>query len=316
VLKLTPEDCFLSALPLFHSFAATVFLVLPILVGARIQLVERFLPSNTLALMEQSGATVFGGVPSMFDLMLDVRGGGEPDLPSLRLCVSGGAPLPPEVWRSVEKKFGTKMIEGYGLTEASPVVAVNPPHGTRKPGSVGPAVPGVDVRLIDDAGNEVPRGEIGELIVRGENVMSGYLHNPEETARVLRDGWLHTGDLARMDEDGYLYIAGRKKELIIVGGLNVYPGEVERVLIEHPAILEAAAFGVPDSSRGEAVCAAVVLRPEADASTREIQAFCRDKLAPYKVPRRLEIREQLPRNALGKVTRHVLREEMVGNAGA
>lgn len=311
VLKISEEDCFFTPLPLFHAFAATVFLTLPIKTGARIHLVDRFLPTDTLNEMERSGATVFGGVPSMFGLMLQSPRETRPDLTALRLCVSGGAPLPPEVWRAFEETFNAKLVEGYGLTEASPVVAVNPPEGIRKPGSVGPPVPGVEAKIVDDNDQPVERGEVGELAIRGGNIMKGYLDHPEETAKAVRDSWLFTGDLVREDEDGYLYIVGRKKELIIVGGLNVCPGEVDRVLVEHPAVMEAAAFGAPDPARGEAVWAAVVLRPEMSASEREIQRFCRDKLAAYKVPRHIEIRADLPKTALGKVARYVLRDEAV-----
>jgi long-chain acyl-CoA synthetase len=266
------------------------------------------MPSNTLSLMEESGATLFGGVPSMFVLMLQAPD--RPKLDKLRIAISGGAPLSPETWQAFEATFNAKMIEGYGLTEASPVVAVNPPFGLHKYGSVGLPLPGVDISIVDGSGREVSTGEVGELLVRGGNVMKGYLNRPRDTADVLRDGWLLTGDLARRDEDGYLYIAGRTKELIIVGGLNVYPGEVERVLVEHPDVLEAAAFGVDDRARGEAVWAAVVLRPDHSCSERDLKTFCREKLATYKVPRGIEIRSELPKNALGKVTRHVLREEV------
>lgn len=311
VLPVGPTDCFLSALPLFHAFAAMVFLVLPVTVGARIQLMERFLPTHTLALLQESGATLFGGVPSMFGLMLQLPKPARPDLSALRICISGGAPLPPEVWAAFEEAYDVKMIEGYGLTEASPVVAVNPPYGIRKKGSIGLPVPGVEIKIIDEQGHTVSPGASGELIIRGDNVMKGYLNKPTETRQVLRKGWLYTGDLAHTDPDGYLFIAGRKKELIIVGGLNVYPGEVERVLVEHPAVLEAAAFGVPDAARGEAVWAAVVLRPETQATAKELQAICREKLASFKVPRGIDIRAELPRNSLGKIMRHVLHAEHV-----
>ncbi len=310
IFHVGPEDVLVSALPLFHAFAAMVFLLLPLRGASRMQLMERFLPANTLELLESSGATLFGGVPSMFGLMLQVPPESRPRLDALRICVSGGAPLPPEVWSAFEQAFHVALIEGYGLTEASPVVAVNPPDGVRKPGSIGLPLPGVEVKIVDERGRGVPVGTIGELAVRGGNVMKGYLHRPEETKQAVRSGWLFTGDLARADEDGYLYIAGRKKELIIVGGLNVYPGEVERVLVEHPAVLEAAAFGVPDSTRGEAVWAAVVLRPGAEATPRELQIFCRDRLADFKIPRGIDLRAELPKNALGKVMRHVISAEV------
>lgn len=311
VLTVTRDDCFFTALPLFHAFAALVCLVLPISRGARMQLTERFLPAHTLQLLVSSGATIFCGVPSMFGLLLQIASESRPDLSSLRICVSGGAPLPPEVWIEFERLFDVRMVEGYGLTEASPVIAVNPPDGVRKPGSIGPPLPGIQVKIVDDTGRAVGPGVIGELVVRGENVMKGYLARPAETRQILRHGWLHTGDLARTDADGYLYIAGRKKEMIIVGGLNVYPGEVERVLVDHPAVLEAAAFGIPDAARGEAVWAAVVLRPDDTATPRELLAFCREKLAAYKVPRGLEILDQLPKNVLGKVLRQELHHAVV-----
>lgn len=310
VLAVGPEDRFLSALPLFHSFAATVFMVLPIFRGSSIYLVEHFLPKNTLTMLEQTEATIFGAVPSMFGLMVRHAGMERRDLSHLRIAISGGAALAPELWMEFGRNFDAKLVEGYGLTEASPVVAVNPPLGLLKPGSVGQAVPGVEVKLMDEDGREVARGEVGQLLVRGGNVMLGYLGLPEETNAAIRDGWLLTGDLARMDDEGYLYIMGRKKELIIVGGLNVYPGEVERVLIEHPAVMEAAAFGVDDAARGEAVWAAVTLEPDQSVSQRDLLAFCREKLAGFKVPRGVEIVEQLPKNALGKVMRHVLRKDV------
>ena len=246
----------------------------------------------------------------MFALMVQHPPSQRPKLSRLQIAISGGAPLPPEVWREFEQAFDAKLVEGYGLTEASPVVAVNPPMGLRKPGSVGQPLPGVRVRIVDEGRREVARGEVGELLVRGDNVMKGYLGLPEDTRSAIRAGWLGTGDLARIDEDGYLYIMGRKKELIIVGGLNVYPGEVERVLVEHPAVVEAAAFGVDDAARGEAVWAAVTLQPDKSVSQRDLLAFCRGKLASFKVPRGVEIVDQLPKNALGKVMRHVLREQV------
>jgi long-chain acyl-CoA synthetase len=311
VLDVTAGDCLLSALPLFHSFAATVTMLLPILVGGRMHLTERFVPAHTLQLLEDARVTIFAGVPSMFGLMLQVPRENRPSLSALRTCISGGSPLPPDVWTAFEAAFDVKMAEGYGLTEAAPVVTVNPPMGVRKVGSIGPVIPAVAVKIIDDHGRAVPVGEIGELCVRGPNVMKGYLNRPADTKDVLRSGWLHTGDLARSDDDGYLYIVGRKKELIIVGGLNVYPGEVERVLVEHPAVLEAAAFGVSDPSRGEAVWASIVLRPDTVATEKELQTLCREKLASYKVPRGIDIRVELPKNALGKVMRHVLSQEIV-----
>ena len=311
LLQVTASDHFATALPLFHSFAALMCVVLPVMVGASMHIAERFSPQHALRHLEESRATLYGGVPSMFALMLSYARDTRPDLSALRICVSGGAPLPPELGAAFEAAFDARMVEGYGLTETSPVVAVNPPFGLRKPGSIGLPIPHVQVKVVDEAGRAVATGQVGELAVKGDNIMKGYLNKPAETKEVIQHGWFYTGDLARMDAEGYLYIAGRKKELIIVGGLNVYPGEIERVLVTHPAVMEAAAFGIPDATRGEAVWAAVVLRPEQQVSVKELQALCREQLAPYKVPRGIEILSELPKNALGKVQRHVLHNEVV-----
>ncbi|MEI7833544.1 MAG: long-chain fatty acid--CoA ligase [bacterium] len=309
VLHVNGNDCFITALPLFHAFAALICVVLPIEVGASMYIVERFLPSSMLQTLRDAKATIFIGVPSMFTLMLQLANANMEALASLKLCVSGGSPLSPDVWVAFEESFNTTLVEGYGLTEASPVVAVNPPYGVRKPGSIGLPLPGIQARIVDENNKELKPGTIGELIVRGDNVMQGYLNKPEETRQAIKRGWLYTGDLARMDDDGYLYIEGRKKELIIVGGLNVYPGEVERVLLENPAVLEAVAYGIPDHARGEAVWAAIVLRPEATVDVKVLLASCREKLASYKVPRGIDILPELPKNALGKVMRHMLQRK-------
>src|SRR5882724_10269004 len=225
--------------------------------------------------------------------------------------MSGGAPLPIEVQQRFETLSGGRLVKGYGLTEASPVTHVNPPDGLSKIGSIGLPIPGTDARVVDvETGKRaLPIGQTGELIIRGPQVMKGYWGKPKETAQVLRKGWLYTGDIARMDEDGYFYIVDRKKDLIIAGGFNIYPREVEEVLFEHPKVQEAVVIGVPDEYRGETVKAFVVLKERTAATDEEIIAFCRERLAPYKVPRQVEFRDSLPKSGVGKYLRRELRNE-------
>lgn len=317
ILPLTEEDVFLTVLPLFHAFAATVMFLQPLSVGATIVLEPRFVPDIILQAIAQHRVTHFAGVPSMFAMLANLprpvpsaTGGdslGAADFSAWRLCISGGAPLPPAVLAAFEAKFGVPIYEGYGPTECSPVLTVNPPLGVRKIGSVGPAIPQVELRVVDDLGNPLPAGEVGEIVARGPNVMQGYLNRPEETAEVLRDGWFHTGDLGRVDQDGYYYILDRKKDMIIVGGLNVYPREVEQVLGSHPAVAEAAVIGVPDAVRGEVPKALIVLRDAQTAGPQEILQWCRQRLANYKVPRTVEFVPQLPKTATGKIIKALLK---------
>jgi long-chain acyl-CoA synthetase len=242
---------------------------------------------------------VFDGVPTMYHAMLNYPEREQYDVSSLRKCVSGGSAMPVEVMRGFEQAFDCVILEGYGLSETSPVASFNQLGRERKPGSIGTPLPGVEMKVVDDGGNQAPCGEIGEIAVRGHNVMKGYWNRPQETAEVLKDGWLVTGDQARTDDDGF--IVDRKKELIIRGGFNVYPREIEEVLYEHPAILEAPVIGIPDEALGEEVGAAVVLRPGADASADDISGFVKDRLAAYKYPRRVWFAEQLPKGATGKI---------------
>ncbi|MFQ5960547.1 MAG: AMP-binding protein, partial [Candidatus Methylomirabilales bacterium] len=228
------------------------------------------------------------------------------DLSAARFAVSGGAPLPIEVLHQFETRYGIPIYEGYGLTEAAPVLTENPPLGHRKVGSVGPPLPGVELRVVDGAGKDVPMGEVGEIVARGANIMQGYLNRPEDTAEILKDGWLSSGDMGRRDADGYFYIVDRKKDLIIVGGLNVYPREVEDILTAHPAVAEVAVIGVPDSTRGEVPKAYIVLKPGAAASRQELLRFVRERMASFKVPRDMEFCEGLPRTISGKVLRQHL----------
>jgi long-chain acyl-CoA synthetase len=237
---------------------------------------------------------------------------------SLRVCMSGGAGLPIEVQQQFEKLSGGRLVEGYGLTEASPVSHVNPPDGLGKIGSIGMPIPGTEARIVDvETGTRtLPMGEVGELILRGPQIMKGYWKKLQETAQVLRGGWLYTGDIARKDEDGYFYIVDRKKDLIIAGGFNIYPREVEEVLFEHPGIKEAAVVGMPDPYRGETVKAFIVLKENTTATEEEIIAWCRERLASYKVPREVEFRDSLPKSGVGKYLRRELRDSSLAKVGA
>jgi long-chain acyl-CoA synthetase len=305
LLGLGPDDVVMGCLPLFHSFGQTCGLNAAVQSGACMTLLARFGPAAALRIMERDRVTVFEGVPTMYIAMLG-EGSGEADTSSLRLCVSGGAALPVEVLHGFEKAFGTMILEGYGLSETSPVATFNR-HDRRKPGSIGLPVEGVEIKLVsvrdgdDDPAPDVPVGEVGEIAIRGHNVMKGYWNRPEATSAAIRGGWFHTGDLARADEDGFYYIVDRKKELIIRGGYNVYPREIEEVLYEHPAVLEAAVIGIPHPSLGEEIGAAVALRPGAVASPEELREYVRQLVAAYKYPRHVWLVTRLPKGPTGKI---------------
>ncbi|MDR5708864.1 MAG: long-chain fatty acid--CoA ligase [Armatimonadota bacterium] len=304
------EERALAVIPFFHSYGMTAVMNYAIWGGVTMILLPRWEPRMVLEAIRRYQPTMFHGVPTMYMALL-----GNPellryDLHSIRVCISGAMALPQEVQRRWEETTGGKLVEGYGLTEASPVTHCNPILGHRRPGSIGVPLPDTDARVVDpETGEEVPPGEVGELVVRGPQVMQGYLNQPEETAAALREGWLFTGDMVWQDPDGFFYIVDRKKEMINVGGLKVYPREVEEVLYRHPAVQEAAAIPAPDLERGEVVKAFVVLRPGMQASAEELIAHCRRELAPYKVPRMVEFRDQLPKSLIGKVLRRVLAEE-------
>jgi len=299
------RDVFLCVLPLFHSYGATVLMLFPLDIGAAIVLEPRFIPDQTMRVMAERGVTVFAAVPSMYALWAQLPPLSV-DLSRVRFAISGGAPLPLETLRRFEERYGILIYEGYGLTEAAPVLTENPLLGPRKVGSVGKPLPGIELKVLDEEGREVTDGAVGEIIARGSNIMLGYLNRPDATAEVLKEGWLRTGDLGRRDDDGYFYIVDRKKDLIIVGGLNVYPREVEEVLAAHPAVAEAVVIGVPDATRGEAPKAYVVLRAGASCARQELLRFARERLAPFKIPRDLEFCETLPRTISGKILRQQL----------
>lgn len=309
-LHFTSADRFLTILPLFHSFAGTVCMNVALAAGCTSVLQENFAPARALEAIEKHGVTIFAGVPALFNAILHFPPDREYDLSTLRIFVSGGAPLPATTLEAVEKRFGVPVLEGDGPTECSPVTSVNPLDGVRKIGSVGPPVPGVEIAIFDDNDQPVPTGEIGEIVVRGDNVMLGYLNQPEETAEAMRSGWYHTGDLGKLDEDGYVYILDRKKDMIITAGMNVYPREVEEVLRTHAAVADAAVIGLPDALRGEEAVAVIVRKPDAEVSERELVTLCREKLANFKIPRRVLFRETLPYGSTGKVVKRLLKKEL------
>ncbi len=301
ILSLGPDDVILGALPLFHAFGQTCALNTAVLTGATLTLIPRFDPGKALDVLARDGVTVFEGVPTMYSALLHHPDGERYDVSSLRTCISGGAAMPVEVMREFGEKFGCTVLEGYGLSETSPVASFNLPDRERKPGSIGVALAGVELKLLDDEGNDAADGEVGEIAIRGENVMKGYWGKPEATAEAIVDGWFRSGDIARMDEDGYYFIVDRKKDLIIRGGFNVYPREIEEVLYEHPAVAEAAVVGIPHESLGEEIGAAVALKPDASATPEELIAHVKPQVAAYKYPRIVWIVDALPKGATGKI---------------
>ncbi len=310
------QERFLGAIPLFHVYGLTTVMLAGIALNAEVVLHPNPREIDTiLKLINKTKPTVFPGVPTMYIAILRNPKLTKYDLRSIRACVSGAAPLPNEVRHEFEKMTGGRIVEGYGLTEASPVTHANPLTGVVKEG-IGIPFPDTDARIVDldNPTRELPQGEVGELAIRGPQVMKGYWNRPEETAMVLRDGWLVTGDIARMDEDGYFFIVDRKKDIILCSGYNVYPRDVEEVLFMHPAVQEAAAIGVPDPYRGETVKAFVVLKEGKVATAEEIIAFCKERLAPFKVPRQVEFAKDLPKSMIGKVLRRELRERELAKA--
>lgn len=310
------QEVALAVLPFFHSYGMTSVLNFSMWLGATVVLVPRFDPKLVLDAVRRHRPTLFHGVPTMYIALLNTPELKRVSFRSVRAGISGAMGLPREVQRQWEAVTGGRLVEGYGLTEASPVTHCNPLYGVRKEGSIGVPVPDTDARVVDpETGAPLPPGEVGELEVRGPQVMRGYLNRPDETAQVLHDGWLRTGDMARVDEDGFFYIVDRKKEMINVGGLKVFPREVEEVLYRHPAVREAAAIGVPDPVRGEVVKAFVALKEGQHVTEHELVEFCRQHLAPHKVPRAVEVRPQLPKTLIGKVLRRALAEEERARAG-
>ncbi len=298
----------LAILPLAHSYGIVASNV-AYLTGVTVVMHPRFDPTSVLSAIERYKIVSFAGVPAMFVAMLYSPDADKYDTSSLVYCISGSAPLPVEILKGFEQKFSCKIREGYGLSEAAPVLTAHSADMPQKPGSVGMPITGVEVRVVDVNDNPVPVGEVGEIIARGPNIMQGYYNMPEETQAALRNGWLHTGDMGRFDEDGYLYIVERKKDLIIRGGLNVYPRDVEEVLATHPAVIEAAVVGIPSERMGEEVKAFVVAGSPVDAET--LMTYCRERLANYKTPSVIEFVDALPRNPIGKIDKKELRKRYV-----
>ncbi|HYN90938.1 MAG TPA: long-chain fatty acid--CoA ligase, partial [Thermoleophilaceae bacterium] len=300
--ELADEDVLLGALPLFHSFGQTCTMNSAVCVGATVTMLPRFDPEKALEIIDRDEVTIFQGVPTMYNAMLHCESADSADCSSLRTCMSGGAAMPAELMRAFEERFGCIILEGYGLSETSPVASFNHPGKERKPGSIGTPIEGVEMQVWDDDGNEVAQGEIGEIVIRGHNIMKGYWNRPEANEEAItEDGWFRSGDIAKMDEDGYFFIVDRKKDLIIRGGYNVYPREIEEVLYEHPAIQEAAVVGVPHDELGEEVGAAVVLKQGESLDAEELKSYVKEQVAAYKYPRKVWFVDELPMGPTGKI---------------
>ena len=302
LFQLGPDDLIFGGLPLFHAFGQTCTLNAAIMTGASLTVLPRFDAAKALGILADQRVTIFAGVPTMFSALLHVPDRSDYDVSALRLCISGGAAMPVEVLRQFEDAFDCIVLEGYGLSETSPVASFNHPGRERKPGSIGTPIRGVEMRVVDASGAEVPQGEVGEIAIRGHNIMKGYLNKPDATAEaVSADGWFRSGDIGRVDADGYYYIVDRKKDLIIRGGYNIYPREIEEVLYEHPEVAEAAVVGMPHPELGEEVGAAVALKPGATVTPDELRSYVKSQVAAYKYPRRVWIVDALPKGPTGKI---------------
>lgn len=305
------EHVFLALLPIFHVFGLCITLIVPARMASKVVPMPRYVPNDMLDAFKKYKFTVFVGAPSVYISLLQQKNLAQYDLRHIKFCISGSAPMPVEWLKRFAEVTGTPITEGFGLTEASPGTHANPVYGLQKPGSIGMPMPGTDARIVDlETGLEtLPSNEIGELVVSGPQVMAGYWNRPEETARTIRDGWLFTGDIAYMDDDGFFHIVDRKKDLIIVGGYNVYPREIDEVLHTHPKIREAVTVGVQHRSRGETIKAYIVPKDGETLTVPEVVSYCRQKLASFKVPKNIEFRDELPKSMVGKVLRRILRDE-------
>jgi len=306
---LKEEDITIAVLPLVHVFAVASPVFGSLSSGGTVVILERFQAETVLKACEDFRVTWFPGVPTMFNYLYHAYEQGGYNVSSLRMGLSGGASLSVELLQNWEERFQAAILEVYGLTESTGLVTANPIQGVRKAGSIGLTVPHVQTRLIDKEGKEVDRGEVGELLFKGPNATRGYWKIPQLTAEAIRDGWVYTGDLARQDDEGYYYIVGRKRDLIITGGYNVYPREIEEVLYIHPAVYEAAVVGMPDETKGEIPKAFITLKPGQQTSEKEIIDFCQKNLAPYKIPRQVEILSELPKSSTGKILTRALKNK-------
>ncbi len=320
LVEFEEHDVCLAVLPLFHSFGQSNVMNTAIYAGGTMTLVPRFDADKVLEVIQRDRVSIFAGVPTMYFALLHHPRAGEYDTSSLRLCISGGAAMPGEVMKAFEEKFGVTILEGYGLSETSPTASFNRSPAERKFLSIGKPIWGVEMKVFDDQDRELPPGRdnVGEIVIRGHNVMKGYFRKPEATAEAFRSGWFHTGDMGYVDENGFFFIVDRKKELIIRGGFNVYPREVEEVLYAHPAVQEAAVIGVPDEKFGEEVKAVVMLKPGRQATEDELIAWCKERVAAYKYPRSVQFVSELPKGPTGKILKKELKaqlEEMAGRSG-
>ncbi len=307
------EEICISVLPFFHSYGSSVAMNFPLSVGATLLIFPQFKAKDILKAIANCRATLLPGIPSIYSVLNSCKDIKKYDVSSINYCLSGAAPLPDIVLEEFEKKTGGMILEGYGLSEASPVTHANPMEGKRKVGSIGLPLLHTECRIVDiETGEELPAGQQGELCIKGPQIMCGYWQNDDETEQVLREGWLYTGDIARMDEDGYYYIVERKKDMIISEGFNIYPREVEEFLLNHPSISDAAVIGVPDKLRGERVLAHVVLKEGQKTTSEEIIKYCKNNLVKYKVPRRVIFKDEIPTNIAGKKLRRLLREDVTG----
>jgi long-chain acyl-CoA synthetase len=307
LLPVTPDEVALATLPLFHSFGQTAIQNTCIGLGATFTLLPRFTPDDAFAIMQRDRVSLFAGVPTMYFALLHHEGAEDFDLSALRLCMCGGAPMPVEVMKAFEAKYGVEILEGYGLSETSPVASFNTPGRARTPGSIGYPVWGVDMCILDADDQPVPDGEPGEICIRGHNIMKGYRGRPEASAEALRGGWFHSGDVGVRDADGSYRIVDRKKDMIIRGGFNVYPREIEEVLYAHDDIVEAAVIGIPHESHGEEVKAVVVTAPSSGLRAEDVIAWCKQRLAAYKYPRVVEFADELPKGPTGKILKRELK---------
>jgi long-chain acyl-CoA synthetase len=307
VLQTGSDAVGLAVLPLFHSFGQTCVMNALIYAGATITLLPRFEPQKALEVMARDKVSYFAGVPTMYFYLLNFPSADQYDLSALRRCCSGGSAMPVEVMHAFNKKYNVTILEGYGLSETSPVASFNQLERDPKPGSIGVPIWGVEMRCVDADGREVPVGELGEIVIRGHNVMKGYYKRADASAEAIKGGWFFTGDVAYQDEDGYFFIKDRVKDMIIRGGFNVYPREIEEVLYGHPAVAEAAVIGIHDPALGEEIKAVVAFKPGQSAVEQEIIDYCKERLAAYKYPRSVEIRDTLPKTATGKILKRELK---------
>ncbi len=313
-IRVGRKDTFICILPLFHSFAATVCMNIPLLIGAKIVLMKSVRPfRRVIRLIRRHRVSIFTAIPSVYSILKDTKLPWILSTPFIKLvnpvrvCISGAAALPAQTFRDFENKFKLPLLEGYGLTEASPVVTLNPLRGIRKASSIGlPVSSRIKVRIVDENGKDLPPGDVGELIVSGPNVMRGYYLQEEANRQTLRDGWLYTGDMAKFDSEGYIYIVDRKKDMVNVRGLNVYPREIEEVLCRHPEIKEAAVVGIADAHKGEVPKCYLVLKEKSKLTERDVTAYLKNHLASYKIPKYVEFRQLLPKSATGKILKRAL----------